>query len=72
MNMLWFDGAGAVRGAQSGVQALLLGRDGFANVAASPSSVLPSSARWDVAWVETHTDDAGPYDAVFYNELDCQ
>jgi hypothetical protein len=72
MNMLWFDSTGAVRGAQSGAEALLLGRDGFTNVAASPSSLQPSSARWDVAWVETHTDDAGTYDAVFYNELDCQ
>jgi hypothetical protein len=25
-----------------------------------------------VTWVETKTDDAGEYDVVQYNELDCQ
>jgi hypothetical protein len=72
MNMIWFDAEGVVRGAQSGSQALLLGRYGFTNVAASPSFIGPASARWDVAWVETRTDDAGAYDVVFYDELDCQ
>jgi hypothetical protein len=72
MNMLWFDSQGSVRGTQSGADALLLGREGFTNVAASPSFIGTGSARWDVAWVETRSDDAGAYDVVLYNELDCQ
>jgi hypothetical protein len=72
LNMLWFNSTGAVRGLQSGADALLLGRNGFSNVAASPSSIAPNSARWDVAWVETHADDAGAYDVVYYDELDCE
>jgi hypothetical protein len=72
LNMLWFNSTGAVRGLQSGADALLLDHYGFSNVAASPSSIGPSSARWDVAWVETHADDAGAYDVVYYDELDCQ
>jgi hypothetical protein len=70
--MLWFDSSGAVRGLQSGRDALLLGTSGISNVAASPSSLAPNSAAWDVTWVETLTDDAGAYDVVFYNQLDCQ
>jgi hypothetical protein len=72
LNMLWFDSSGAVRGLQSGRDALLLGTSGISNVAASPSSLAPNSAAWDVTWVETLTDDAGAYDVVFYNQLDCQ
>jgi len=72
LNMLWFNSMGAVRGLQCGADALLLGRYGFSSVAASPSSIGPNSARWDIAWVETHADDAGAYDVVYYDELDCQ
>jgi hypothetical protein len=71
LNMLWFDSDGTVRGSQSGADALLPGNDSVTNVAASPSFIGAASARWDVAWVETHADDAGAYDVVFYNELDC-
>jgi len=72
LNMLWFDATGAIHGSQSGTGALLSQRQGFTNAAASPSYIGASSARWDVAWVETRTDDAGAYDVIYYDELDCE
>jgi hypothetical protein len=72
LNLLWFDATGTLRSEESGSSALLTDRSDFTSTAATPISVTATSARWAVAWVETKSDDAGSYDTLFFNELDCQ
>ncbi len=72
LNLLWFDATGTLRSSGSGTNGLLTDRDDFTNVAASPAEIGAASARWDIVWVETKSDDAGLYDTVLYDELDCQ
>jgi hypothetical protein len=72
LNLLWFDATGALRAEEDGADALLADRDDFTAATASAIAVTPTSARWAVAWIETQTDDAGSYDTIYYDELDCQ
>ena len=72
LNLLWFDATGAIRSEEDGPNALLTDRNDFTAATATPISVGAASARWGVAWVETKTDDAGTYDTLMYDELDCQ
>ena len=72
MNLLWFDATGTLRSQASGSNALLTDRSDFTSTAATPINITATTARWAVAWVETKNDDAGSYDTLFYNELDCQ
>ena len=72
LNMVWVDSTGKVRGQQMGANNLLQNLDDFASASAAPISIGATSARWAIAYVETKTDDAGSYDVVEYNELDCQ
>jgi hypothetical protein len=71
LNLLWFDATGTLRSSESGNN-LLTDRDDFTNVAASPAQIGADGARWDIVWVETKADDAGLYDTVLYDELDCR
>lgn len=72
LNMLWFDATGAIRSEEDGPNALLADRSNFTVSAATAIQVGATSAKWAVTWVETKTDDAGSYDTLFYDELDCQ
>jgi hypothetical protein len=72
LNLLWVDSTGAIRSEQTGANNLLSNLDDFTGASASPISIGTTSAKWAVTWVETKADDAGMYDVVQYNELDCQ
>jgi hypothetical protein len=72
LNALWFDATGTLRSEEDGANALLTDRDDFTAATAAPIATTPTSARWAIAWVETKTSDAGSYDTLMYNELDCQ
>ena len=72
LNAVWVDSTGTVRSVQTGSDNLLSNLDDFTNASAAPISIGKTSAKWAVAFVETKTDDAGQYDVIEYNELDCQ
>jgi hypothetical protein len=72
LNMLWFDATGAIRSEEDGASALLTDRGNFTVSAAAAIQIGATSAKWAVTWVETKTDDAGSYDTLLYDELDCQ
>jgi len=72
LNVVWLDSTGAVRSQQTGANNLLSGANDYTNASAAPISLGAASARWAVAYVETKTDDAGQYDVLEYNELDCE
>jgi hypothetical protein len=72
LNLLWFDATGAIRSEEDGPNAVLTDRSDFTAATASPISLGAANARWGVAWVETKSDDAGTYDTLMYDELDCQ
>jgi hypothetical protein len=72
LNVVWVDSTGTVRGEQIGANNLLSTLDDFTAASAAPISTSLTAAKWAVTWVETKSDDAGEYDVVQYNELDCQ
>jgi hypothetical protein len=72
LNVLWVDSTGAIRSEQTGPNNLLSNLNDFTGASAAPISISATSAKWAVTWVETKTGDAGLYDVVQYNELDCQ
>ncbi|MGO9836956.1 MAG: hypothetical protein ACLP1X_22395 [Polyangiaceae bacterium] len=72
LNAVWFDSTGKLKSVQTGSNNLLANLDDFTNASATPISIGTTTAKWAIAFVETKTDDAGSYDIVEYNELDCQ
>jgi hypothetical protein len=72
LNAVWFDSTGKLKSVQTGSNNLLSNLDDFTNASATPISIGTTTAKWAIAFVETKTDDAGTYDVVEYNELDCQ
>ena len=66
-NLLWIDANGYVRAEQVGMNEVLGDRQGIVEIVAAPSSVSPTSARWDVAWIEQRVG----YQVLLYNQLIC-
>jgi hypothetical protein len=71
LNFLWLDTKG-VRGEQVGDQAILLDRSGFYMSDAYPVAVTSTSATFNVAWVESKSDDGGTYHVLYFNQLGCR
>ncbi len=73
LNLLWVNSLGAIRADQTGANEILNDRANFFLAHAVPARLAPTSAAWDVVWVETITNAAGAAHHVMrMNELNCQ
>jgi hypothetical protein len=72
LNMLWLNAKGDVRSEEVGANAILSTHTGFFMTEAYPVDVNPTSATWNVAWVEQKSDVNGTYHVLYLNQLLCQ
>ena len=74
VNFIWYDVHGVVRASQTGLSGILQGQ-GYAleTIAASPGPRTPTSAAWNIIWIEQVENDAGvDVSEMYFNQLVCQ
>ncbi len=73
LNALWLNASTGMRAQQNGSNRLLTASTGnFFDAFSVPQSVSASSANWYIVWGEHLQDDAGTYDVLYMNILQCE
>jgi hypothetical protein len=72
LNLLWLNANTGIRAQQHDATQLLPGVTGFFDVFTVPAQITATSAQWDVVWGQHMQGDAGAYDVLYMNILECQ